>query len=39
MKRAQCPMMAALALTLSAFAADTTYTWTGTAGNVTLNVR
>ena len=33
MKRVQCLMMAALALTLSAFAADTTYTWTGTAGD------
>ena len=33
MKRAKCLMMAALALTLPAFAADTVYTWTGTAGD------
>ena len=33
MKRVQCLMMAALALTLPAFAADTVYTWTGTAGD------
>ena len=33
MKRVQCLMMAALVLTISAFAADTVYTWTGTAGD------
>ena len=33
MKRAKCLMMAVLAFTLSVFAADTFYTWTGTAGD------